>query len=211
MMQIERKINLDIQYDDSQTIDAPQNREVIIAFMSVIGDGDAQAGIVLDQWLAFIELQHLYANWLSDAPPIDFTVLENKDWLLVFNIYFFYCMIVISQMVLPCIMLMDWSTGALGEADDSLMFRQILLDPDQHALVSLCTNESSIKFKFAVACVFSFLILLTDVGNAVINMERRTWGKPLQFTGETTNDEEEASTSPCQIMKHSPMAADPVF
>jgi len=41
-------------------------------------------------------------------------------------------------------------------------------------------------------------------------MERRTWGKPLQFTP-IDNDEEDASTEPYQIMKHSPMSADPVF
>jgi hypothetical protein len=158
----------------------------------------------------FVTSAHLYANWTSQDPPVEFTLFGSAEWLLVFNIYWFYSMIVISQMVLPVILLMDWSKGELGEVGDEWEFRQILLDPNRSAFLSLCTNEASWQFKFAVACVFSFLILLTDVGNAVVNMERRTWGQPLQFQ-KIENDEEDASTSPYKIMKHSHMAADPVF
>jgi len=198
-----------VLYDENYNMQAPQNKEVIVAFTSEVSDGDAHH-ISLDQWVRFVQTQHMYANWTSKDPPVEFTMFKNSEFLLVFNIYWFYSMIVISQMVLPVILMLDWSHGDLGEVGDEWEFRQILLDPTRSAFLSLCTNEAGFSFKFAVACVFSFLILLTDVGNAVVNMERRTWGTPLQVQA-IENDEEDASTSPYQIMKHSPMAADPVF
>lgn len=215
---------LDIEHEQICTADGHVNPEITVAFASVTGDGDA-THIGLDQWLNFVFTANRYVNWNEKDPPVELTLFQNDEFLMVFNVYVFYALVVIAQMILPAILLYDWSGGNLGDdkgaltgdqfsaLDTTMMFKQILRDPNRMAYLALCTNEMEMIFKFAVACVFSFLILLTDVGNAAVNTERRTWGRPLRCCSTVSEEDEESmkSNSPFRIAKHSHMTADPSF